>query len=80
MENYKRLLIGSEPRLLRKHNGYYYKVGDMLTITILGNFCGLRDLQDIHDWASNVVVREFLRRHFRICDLPCYSWFTRMLR
>jgi hypothetical protein len=27
-----------------------------------------------------VVVREFLRRHFRINNLPCYSWFTRMLR
>ncbi|MDR2361035.1 MAG: hypothetical protein LBD85_07185, partial [Oscillospiraceae bacterium] len=46
MENYKRLLIGSEPRLLRKHNGYYYKVGDVPAITILGNFCGLRDLED----------------------------------
>ncbi|MDR2359946.1 MAG: hypothetical protein LBD85_01520 [Oscillospiraceae bacterium] len=46
MENYKWLLIGSEPRLLRKYNGYYYRVGDVPAITILGNFCGLRDLGD----------------------------------
>jgi predicted transposase YbfD/YdcC len=70
----------SEPELTRKHDGYCHRVSDSLLITLLGNFCGLRDLNDIHDWATSVIARNFLRNHFAIFDVPSYSWFTQLLR
>jgi hypothetical protein len=36
-----------------EHNGYFCNVGEALAIAILGTFCGLRNVKQIHQWASN---------------------------
>jgi len=33
------------------HNGYWYSISDALIILICGLLCGLRRMDDIHDWA-----------------------------
>ena len=53
-------------------DGYYYKISDMVTILILGSMCELENPQQIHQWASNDRVREFLREDFQIYRIPCY--------
>lgn len=62
-----------------EHHGYYYNISDALLITILGTFCGLRDLKRIHQWATNTENRAFLRENFSVHYIPCYSWFTQLL-
>ena len=36
----------------QEHNGYSCSVGETLTIVILGSFCGLRNVSQVHQWAS----------------------------
>jgi predicted transposase YbfD/YdcC len=65
--------------LKEDHKGYYYNVTDILLITLLGIFCGLRDLKRIHQWAESPRNAEFLSEEFGIHYIPCYSWFTVLL-
>jgi len=64
----------------KEHNGYTFSVGRMLTIVILGSMCGLRNISDIHQWASNKRVREFLWKHFGILSIPSYYWLLCLLK
>lgn len=64
----------------KEHNGYFCSVGEALTIVILGSFCGLRNVSQIHQWASNARVREFLLRSFGIDTIPCYYWLLCLLK
>lgn len=59
--------------------GYYYKVSDMLKILILGLFCSLTTLYDIHVWANSPAAKSMLLEHFGIAKLPCYSHFTNLI-
>lgn len=59
--------------------GYFYSVIDVITITILGTFCGLRNMKQIQQWASDERIRRFLFIEFSIYEVPCYSWFTQIL-
>ena len=59
--------------------GYYYSVSETITIAILGTFCGLRNMKQIQQWASDERIREFLSEEFGIYEVPCYSWFTQIL-
>jgi len=61
------------------YDGYFFSVSAAITISILGTFCGLRNMQQIHQWASNGKIKEFLSENFGIEDLVCYSWFTQVL-
>jgi predicted transposase YbfD/YdcC len=63
-----------------EHNGYYFSVGEALTIVILGTICGLRNVNQIQQWASNERVREFLLEHFGIKKIPCYYWLLCLLK
>jgi predicted transposase YbfD/YdcC len=63
-----------------EHNGYYYNVGETLTIVILGSFCGLNNASQIHQWAVNQRVAEFLREQFKIEKIPCYYWLLCLLK
>ena len=38
----------AEIRTVREHNGYYYSVGEALTVAILGALCGLRNVSQIN--------------------------------
>jgi predicted transposase YbfD/YdcC len=62
-----------------QYDGYFYSASDSIGIAIFGTFCGLRDMKQIIHWAKNERVRTFLREHFAIYDVPCYSWFTQIL-
>lgn len=64
----------------KEHKGYFCSVGETLAIVILGSFCGLRNVNQIHQWASHVRVREFLKNHFGIEKIPCYYWLLCLLK
>jgi predicted transposase YbfD/YdcC len=70
----------AEIETTEEHKGYYFSVGKALTIVILGTICGLRNVSQIHHWASNERVREFLSEHFSIKDIPCYYWLLCLLK
>ena len=69
-----------EVEIEKPHDGYYYEVEDSIKVTILGSICGLKNLKQIHQWAANDKVEEFLREKFDIGRLPCYYWFTCLLK
>ena len=70
----------SDVETKREHNGYWCNVWEALTIVILGSFCGLRSVNQIHQWAVNVRVSEFLAKHFEIKEIPCYYWLICLLK
>jgi hypothetical protein len=61
------------------YKGYIFSVGEVITISILGTFCGLKNMQQIHQWANSERIRTFLAEEFGIENLMCYSWFTQIL-
>lgn len=64
----------------KEHGGYFHSVGEALTIIVLGSFCGLRNIKQIHQWASNERVSGFLRKEFEVRHVPCYSWLMSLLK
>jgi predicted transposase YbfD/YdcC len=62
-----------------QYDGYFYSVTEAIIVAILGTFCGLCDMKKIIQWASNERTRTFLKEHFAVYELPCYSWFTQIL-
>ncbi len=64
----------------KKHNGYFCNVGEALTIVILGSFCGLKNIDQIHQWAVSERVRVFLSRYFGIDHVPSYYWLLCLLK
>jgi predicted transposase YbfD/YdcC len=69
----------AEVETIEKYSGYFFSVSAAITISILGTFCGLRNMKQIHQWASNSKIREFLSENFGIENLACYSWYTQVL-
>ena len=61
------------------YEGYFFSVSAAITISVLGTFCGLRNMKQIHQWASNEKIRRFLQEHFEIENIVCYSWYTQVL-
>ena len=61
-----------EVETTKAHKGYFCSVREALTIVILGSICGLRNTNQIHQWASSRRVSEFLSKHFLIDTVPCY--------
>lgn len=70
----------SEVETTQEYKGYRYNIGDALTLLILGSFCGLRTVSEIHQWAENKRVSVFLRRHFQITRIPCYYWLLCLVK
>ena len=64
----------------KEYDGYYYKISDVIAIVILGSICGLKNLQQIHQWAIKDRTREFLKEEFGIYRIPCYYWITCILK
>ena len=54
-----------------EYEGYFCKIPEAITITILGTLCGLENMKKIHQWASSEGVKEFLKAHFKIERVPC---------
>lgn len=63
-----------------EYNGYFCRIPEIITITILGSICGLKNVKQIHQWASNDRVSEFLKERFGINHVPCYYWILCMLK
>jgi len=70
----------SEIETTENHSGYFCSVGEALTIVILGSICGLRNVCQIHQWASNSRTKQFLTKHFGINKVPCYYWLLCLLK
>jgi predicted transposase YbfD/YdcC len=70
----------SEVETEKEYNGYFCSVGEALTIAILGSICGLRNTNQIHQWASSQRVSGFLSGYFLINDIPCYYWLLCLLK
>ena len=70
----------SEIETTREYDGYFCSVREALTIVILGSICGLRNTNQIHQWATSQRVREFLSKHFEINTIPCYYWLLCLLK
>ncbi len=79
-KHYKLAEYFSEVETVREHNGYFCDIGDVLTIVILGSLCGLRNVNQIHQWASSARVSTFLAQHFGIMKIPCYYWLLCLLK
>ena len=70
----------TEVETTEEHNGYNFSVGEALIVVILGSICGLRNICQIHQWAVNPRVSEFLLKELGIEKLPCYYWLTCLLK
>ena len=66
--------------LYEAYDGYFCSVPDVITIAILGSICGLRNVHQIHHWATNDRVSEFLKEKFGINHVPCYYWILSLLK
>lgn len=64
----------------QEYNGYYYSVAEAISIAVLGSLCGLKNASQIHQWAEDERVREFLKENFSIERIPCYYWFLSLLK
>ena len=70
----------AEVETTEEYKGYFFSVVEALTIVILGSICGLRNVSQIHQWASSERVRVFLMEHFGIKNIPCYYWLLCLLK
>ena len=64
----------------RSYNGYFCSISEALTLVILGSICGLRNVNQIHQWATSERVAHFLAKHFNITRIPCYYWLLTLLK
>jgi predicted transposase YbfD/YdcC len=70
----------AEVEKTKEHNGYFYNVAEVLTVVIVGSLCGLRNINQIHQWATHERTKMFLSEHLGITDIPCYYWFLCLLK
>lgn len=69
-----------EIETIEEYNGYFCSIPEVITIAILGSICGLKNVKQIHQWANNSRVSEFLKEKFGINHIPCYYWILCMLK
>lgn len=69
-----------EVELTEKYDGYFCSILEVITIAILGSMCGLKNIKQIHQWASNDRVSEFLKEKFGIEHVPCYDWILCLIK
>ena len=69
-----------EVELAEEYDGYFCSVSEVITIAILGSMCGLKNIKQIHQWATNDRVSEFLKEKFGINHVPCYYWILCLLK
>lgn len=70
----------AEVETTKDYKGYFCSVGEALTIVILGSLCGLRNVNQIHQWAASTKVSVFLLERFGIKNIPCYYWLLSLLK
>lgn len=65
---------------IRVYNGYFYNIGEAISIIILGLMCGLKNLNQIHIQANSEIILEFLKEELGIKKVPCYYWLTVLVK
>ena len=63
-----------------EYDGYFCSIGEAITIVIIGSICGLKNIKQIHQWATNDRISEFLKEKFGINHVPCYYWLLCLLK
>ncbi|MCI8869116.1 MAG: transposase family protein [Lawsonibacter sp.] len=69
-----------EVETTKVYDGYYYQAADIISIVVLGSLCGLKNPNQLHQWATNERTREFSRKEVEIERIPCYYWFLCLLK
>ena len=64
----------------REYDGYLCSIAEAISIVVLGSICGLRNVNQIHQWAESEKVSEFLKEEFGIKYIPCYYWLLSLLK
>lgn len=64
----------------KEYDGYLYKVTDAITIVLLGSICGLKNISQVHQWASSDRVKGFFKEKFQIEAVPCYYWLLCLMK
>lgn len=62
------------------YNGYFCSIAEAISIVVLGSLCGLKNISQIHQWAENERISEFLKEKFGINHIPCYYWLLVLLK
>ena len=70
----------SDIKIISNHDGYFYSVKEALKILLLGLLCGCKNIREIHEWATEDIIKEKLRKEFGIEKIPCYYWLTCLLK
>jgi predicted transposase YbfD/YdcC len=82
MENNELVRISEyfeDVEITEEYDGYLYKIGEAITITIIGSFCGFKNLSQIHTWAAHEKNKEILSEKFGVKKVPCYYWLTQLI-
>jgi predicted transposase YbfD/YdcC len=61
------------------HNGYWYSIGEALTIMVCGMLCCLESIDDIHEWSKAEPTQKFFHDQFGIEKVPCRAQFYNIL-
>ena len=69
-----------EVETTEEYNEYFCSIAEAVGIVVLGSLCGFRNVSQIHHWAENARVKEFLKEKFQIAHIPCYFWLLTLLK
>lgn len=69
-----------EVETTKEYDGYFCSVAQAITLVLLGSICGLKNVSQIHQWATNERVSRFLKEYFGIAHVPCYYWLLCLLK
>ena len=69
-----------EVETTEEYNGYFCSIAEAIGIVALGSLCGFRNVSQIHHWAENARVKEFLKEKFQIAHIPCYFCLLTLLK
>ena len=59
--------------------GYWFRISDVLLISVCGLLCGLETVSDIHEWSKARPVRAFLAEQFGMKEVLCRSQIYNIL-
>lgn len=62
----------------KPYEGYTHSVSKVAVLVVLGLLCGLKNLNQIHQWACDERINSFLQG-LGITKIPCYYWLTRLV-
>jgi predicted transposase YbfD/YdcC len=61
------------------YKGYWFCIGDILSIIVCWMLCGLGSVSEIYDWATAKPVRAFLAEQLSVAEIPCKAQFYNIL-